>query len=95
MTERGFIFKIVKKTEEKFGCICYSYKDSNTPKTYCWWNVCIDDYDSYTSNDFKNWSSCCHAEAKKVGINILFCYCNPLESKLVELAEQDNLIMNI
>ena len=95
MSERGFIYKIVRQTEERFGCICYSYKDVNAPKTYVWWNVCIDNYELYYSDEFRAWTKEWHRKSKDVKINIVFCYCNPIEEKLAKFAEEDNLILNL
>lgn len=95
MNERNFVLKIVRQAEEEFGGICFSYKDGNATKTHEWWNVCIDDYELYFSNKFKAWASRWRDKGKEQSVNLLFCYCNPLESKLAKLAEEDNLIMNL
>lgn len=93
MSERNFIYNLVRQTEDKFKCICYSYKDGNTDKTCVWWNVCIDNYELYYSDEFRQWAKMWHDKSRKSGVSVLFCYCNPIEGKLAELAEQDNLIM--
>lgn len=95
MNERNFIHKLVRQTEEKFGCICYAYKDGNVSKTNIWWNVCVDNYELYYSAKFRDWIKRWHSKFKEVNISLLFCYCNPIEEKLAKLAEEDGLIMNL
>ena len=88
----GFVLNIIKQIEEKFNCIAYAYVED----TGKWWNICVNDYDLYMSNqDFKQFRHNWHIIAKKRKISITFCYCNPIESKLGELAKKDNLVMNI
>lgn len=88
----GFVLKIIKQLEEKFNCIAYAYVE-DTGKL---WNICVNDYDMYMSNqDFKKFRHNWHIIAKKRKIGILFFYCNTIESKLGELANKDNLVMNI
>lgn len=94
--ERAFIYKLVKRTEEKFGVICYAHQSWNTPKTNIWWDICINNYEMYTKDDeYKKWKDSWHKLAKAKGISLLFAYCNPIESNLVKFANDDNLIMNI
>lgn len=88
----GFVLKIIKQIEEKFNCISYAYVEDTGKR----WNICVNDYDLYMSNhDFKQFCHNWHIIAKKRKISITFCYCNPIESKLGELAKKDNLVMNI
>lgn len=89
MNERKLLYKICKQAEKYFDVICYAYKDG------LFWNICIDDYDKYQSQEFKNFSSDWHNEIRTVGltIKIVFCYCYPLEDKLSSLAIEDNLIL--
>lgn len=91
MNERKLIYKICKQAEKIFGVICYAYKEG------LFWNICIDDYNKYRGQEFKDFSSDWRNEMKSVGLNtkIVFCYCNPLEEKLVKLAEEDDLILII
>ena len=93
MNERNFIYKLVRQTEEKFGCICYAYTDGNTNKTDVWWDVCIDNYELYYSDEFCAWIKEWHRKSKD--INLVFCYCPPIEEKLAKFAEEDNLILNL
>lgn len=89
MSERSFILKVVRETEERFACICFAHK------TNIGWIICMDDYDSYMNKENRPWFNKWHEESKKRGLKIVFCYCNSLESKLLELAKDDNLILNI
>lgn len=93
--ERKFINKLVKDIEDKFSVLAYAYLDGNEPKTHVWWTVCVNDYNLYVSDNYKKFISQKRVVANKLYIKLLFAYRNTLESILVELAEQDNLIMNI
>lgn len=93
MNERNFISKLVRQTEEKFGCICYAYKDSNMSNT--WWNICIDNYEIYYSDEFRAWAKKWYRKSKDVKISLVFCYCKPIEEKLANFAAEDNLILNL
>ena len=96
MKERKAVYKVLQAIEDIFpDTIAYAYLDSNSTKTHVWWNVCIDNWDLYYSKDFKEFTAEVHKRYKPHGIKLLFCYCYPLEKKLLELAEQDNLILNI
>lgn len=85
----SFIRSIVKIAEEKFSCLCYAYYDNP------FWVICVDDYDLYKSDEFKHWSEKIRSQSQPLKIKIVFCYCNPIEEKLVELSESAHLIMNI
>ena len=93
--EHKFISKLVKDIEDKFSVLAYAYLDGNEPKTHVWWAVCVNDYNFYVSADYKRFIEQKRVVANKLDIKLLFAYRNTLESILVELAEQDNLIMNI
>lgn len=96
MSERSTVLKIVKAVESEFeDVIAYAHLDGNAPKTYTWWNVCISNYELYCSKGFKEFSKAMHNKYEPKGVRLLFCYCNPIEKKLFELAEQENLIMNL
>ena len=93
--EHKFISKLVKDIEDKFSVLAYAYLDGNEPKTHVWWTVCVNDYNLYVSADYKRFTEQKRVVANKLDIKLLFAYRNTLESILVELAEQNNLIMNI
>jgi len=96
MNERGFVYKVVKNIESKFsGVISYAYLDFNINKTYRWWCVCIDNYELYTSAEFRNFANNWQKLSKKINAKIVFVYCIPKEKKLIELSENNNLIMNV
>lgn len=96
MSEKGLIFKIVKGIEAEFkNIIAYAYLDSNDTITNSWWLICINNFRSYYSNEFKNFSNKWREIANKKGVKIVFCYCDANEKKLIKLAESDNLIMNV
>lgn len=91
MTNESLISKIVRNTEEKFGGICYAYQDHDSGY---WW-IAVDNYASYSSQEFKQWSKNWHKVADRRRVNLVFCYCNPNELALQKLADEDNLIMNV
>lgn len=98
MKERKFILKIIKHIEREFGVIAYGYKWTNTPDTFSVWNICINNYELYMADKrFKAISKVYHIAWRKSfpdNLRMGFCYCEPKESKLLELADQDNLVMN-
>lgn len=88
----GFILKIVKEIEDKFNCIAYAYFDEKGG----WWCICVDNYELYMKDDvFRKAVKIYHIISSKKKVKITFSYCKPLESKLKELAKNDNLILNI
>lgn len=91
MNERDILYKICNQAEKKFDVICYAYKDG------LFWNICINDYDKYRSNEFKNFSSYWYNKIKDYKFNsrIVFCYCCPNEQKWIDLFNKDNLIFVI
>lgn len=94
MTKYDFILSIVKQIEDKFGIICYAHEEPWGERIV--WHICLSDYDIYMGNKtFKLLCNAWHKIAKNKGLKLLFCYANPIEKKLLELAEADNLIMNI
>ena len=86
MSERQIIYKVCKEVEQNFDCICYAYKDKN------WWMICISNYDIYCSDSFKVFSK---KQRELNTFKVIFCYCNPLESRLMKLNDEENLIMVI
>lgn len=94
LSERKFIQKIVRQTGEKFDCICWAMDNGvNRPS----WNICIDDYDLYRSEEFRQWSSTWHSTFRNnydhSQFSIVFCYCNPIENNLWEYSQKSKLIM--
>lgn len=96
MNNNNFILTIIKAIERKFGVISWGYEDSNLDKSVCWWFICINDYEVYTSNeDFKKMTNAYFTIGKKRGIKIIFSFCKENENKLYKMSEENNLIMNI
>ena len=91
MKIESFILSILKKIEESWpGVICYAYKTGNAPMTHVWWEVSVSD------KRFKTLTNAWHKAAKAQGHKIIFvCGWKPTEEKLVKLAEEDNLILNV
>ena len=97
MRIENFILSIVKKLEDTYpGVIAWAHKDWNAPRTYEWWCICITDFEIYMHDKrFKTLTRAWHAAGKARKINVVFCCCSAKEKKLNELAEANNLIMNI
>lgn len=93
----NFISEIVKKIETLGdGLIAYAYVDGNATGTCKWWTVCINDFEMYFHDKrFKALSNAWHKAAIARGFKVTFAYCQPKEKKLIQLAEEDNLIMNV
>ena len=97
MKRLDFIRSILAKCESlRDGLIAYSYDESNPAKTYSWTVVCVSDWELYTKDDrFKALARAWRCVASKRGFRLVFCYCNPKEERLVALAEQGNLLLNV
>lgn len=95
MKERKEIYKVLKAIEDIFtDTIAWAFFESNESSTFSYWNICVSNYDVYKSNDFKTFASDIH-KLYKSKIKIVFFYCNPLEKVLLDLAEKDDLVLNI
>ena len=94
---KAFIFDIVRKTESlRDGIVAYAYAEQAVPSAPEIWWVCVSDYDFYREDQrFKALCKAWHKAARALGINLSIAYCNPLEKKLNQLANADNLILNI
>lgn len=93
MNKRKFLYQLVSETEDRFERICYAYKEISGG-VECW-NVCIEDYDLYRSESFKEWKDSWYRKAAEVGANIVFCCCVPSVEKLAKYAEDGDLIIRI
>lgn len=91
MNNSGLILKIIRQIEEKFNCITYAYIEENND----WWNICISNYDVYRGDEFKKLKNNWRIILNKRKIKAVFCYCNPIESNLIKLSNDNNLIMNV
>lgn len=92
MSKESFILSIVKKIESlKEDTVAYGYKTDK------WWEISVSDFNLYMNDErFKRLSNAWHKAAKAKGFKLIFvCGWVPSEQKLLELAESDNLILNI
>lgn len=92
-----FIRGVLAKCESlRPGVIAYAYQNGNVSKTHVWMEVCVSDLDMYFRDErFRKLTQVWYRVAARMGLGLIFCYCNPKEEKLASLAEQNNLIMNI
>lgn len=92
MNERKLIYKALKKIESVFpNLFTYGYKDEGSEHSY-WW-ICIDDYYTYRSGEFKSLTENLRKTLK--GLTCVFSYVKPIEKALLQLADSDNLVLNI
>lgn len=85
---RSVVYKIIKDIEKRFPeMIAYACFENG------FWYICVDDYEVYKSKKFCAYTKIYRKKYRNV--KLLFCYCKPLEKKLEELAEQDNLILHV
>lgn len=84
------LIKIIRALEDKYGVIAYAYEERNIGYV-----VCISDYDVYVSDNFKTMVKAWGKVSKAQGIRTIYAYCRPIESKLKEYVETDNLVMNV
>ena len=93
----AFIRGVLAKCESlRNGVVAYAHEEKNSTGTYRWTEVCVSDLDMYFNDQrFKALTRAWHTVALKKRFKLIFCYCNPKEKRLAELAEKDNLIMNI
>lgn len=95
MSNKAFIFSIVKTIEKVFKCFCYAYLDENATEINPWWVICVDDFSIYNSDKFKKITKTYHSLSRKRRIRLSFAYCIPSEERLYEYAQKDILIMRI
>lgn len=84
------ILTIIQAIEKIYkGIIAFGYKEGENT-----WFIAVNDYDVYMSDKFKtlckNWRKNQGGSGK-----IIFCYLVPTEKRLMELAEGENLILNV
>lgn len=92
-----FIKKILLTIETiNKNVIAYCYLEGNVNKTYTWWEISVSDFEWYLHDEtFKKLRDKWHELGRKRGMKIIFVSCSPKEERLVKLAEDYNLIMNI
>lgn len=95
MKIENFVLNIIKKIESlSDNVIAYGYNTGNDVNTYNWWEICISDFDLYTSERFRKLSNAWHTVVKKRGEKIVFVCKKAEEKELVRLLEENNLILN-
>lgn len=98
MTKETFILNIIKKVESlREGLIAYGYLTGNGPMTFTYWEIAVSDYEFYMKDKrFKALCKAWYQAAKSRGFTLVFvCGWIPKEKVLLELAEKDNLILNV
>lgn len=95
---KKLLLNIVCKIESlKDGVIAYAYRNGNATMTFQHWEVSVSDFDLYMND--KHFKTLCEAwrkAAEAKGEKLIFvCGWVPTEEKLLELANNDNLIMDI
>jgi hypothetical protein len=90
ISEYNFVKRIVKDSERKFGGITFAYRT----KPNNGWNICVNNARLYMTEDFNKFCIVWHKVSKRLGISIIFCYCDASENKLVKLSEDSSLILN-
>ena len=92
MNERKLIYKILRQIESVFPDVfAYGYKDEDS-ECNRWW-ICIDDYYTYRSEEFKSLAENIRKTLK--GLTCVFSYVKPIEKALLQLADSDNLVLNL
>lgn len=98
MKIEDFILNILKKIEEiDEGSIAYAYKTGNAPMTEVYWEISVSNSYFYMNNKrFKTLTKAWYKSARARGEKIIFvCGWKPSEEKLVKLADENNLILNV
>lgn len=95
---KKLLLNIVRKIESlKDGVIAYAYRSGNATMTFQYWEVSVSDFDLYMND--KHFKMLCEAwrkAAEAKGEKLIFvCGWVPTEEKLLELANNDNLIIDI
>lgn len=92
-----FIQFVLAKCESlRPGVIAYAYQNANSTGTYRWMEVCVSDLDMYFNDvRFRALRRAWSKIAEKQRFKLVFCYCNPKEKRLAELAQSGNLLMNV
>lgn len=92
MSKREKVLHIVEELEATYSnLIAYAYKEIKPSGKTLWW-VCIDDYAIYKSKEFEERVKTIR---EKISFSIVFCYCAPIETELIRLSEENNLILNV
>lgn len=91
MKHLKFIKQILSKCESlRPGVIAFASQDRN------WIEINVSDSDLYFNDKrFQTLTKAWHKIAEHQGFKVIFFCCSPKEKMLAELAENDNLVMNI
>lgn len=96
--QRKIIKTILSQIEELDDTIfCYATKDYNGTKTHWWWKVSVSQFEFYMHDErFKALSQKWHKICSSMKMPLIFvCGWKPAEEKLLQLANEDNLILNV
>lgn len=87
--EANIVLRVIKDIETNFAdLIAFAYIEENGK----WWNICISDYSVYCSDEFKEKVK---SIRRKYALRLIFSYRNPDEKILLNLAEKENLVLNL
>lgn len=93
------IIKSVLRDIEKLDntIFCYARMVYNGNKTHCWLQISVSKFEFYMHNeDFKKICTKWRKVFNNLGVNLIFvCGWVPKEEVLAQLAEENNLILNI
>lgn len=89
------VLRNIEKLDESV--FCYASMAYNEPKTHCWLQISVSNFEFYTNNeDFKKMCAKWYKVFKNLGVNLIFvCGWVPSEEKLVTLSKENNLVLNI
>jgi hypothetical protein len=96
--KEDFILSVIKKIETmQEGIIAYGFFTGNLDMSYTWYQINVSDYNFYMKDErFKKMSTVWHKAAKARGFLLVFVMgWYPKEQNLLELADKNNLILNI
>lgn len=95
MTKEDFILDILRKLENNFGCMSFSYKHFVDNKVAWYW-IAIDDYGVYAKDrKFSVLTNAWHKISKQKNVKLVFCYQSVQDKFIEELYNNNNLIMNV
>lgn len=98
MGQEAFICKVLKEIETlRADAFVYAHRAGNTTALHTWWEVSVSDFGLYAADQrFKQLCSVWHEMASSMGIRLVFvCGWKPTERHLLELADVDNLVLNV
>lgn len=96
--QRKIIKKILSQIEELDDSLfCYATMVSNGNNSHYWYQISVSQFEFYMHDErFKALSQKWHKVCQNMKIPIIFvCGWKPTEEKLLQLANEDNLILNV